>query len=246
MSTPQVVVELGELVPEGHAVERWRDLLSYSTAPVAAQTDMTNPQGTIETVRPICEAFASVQAIPQGAGRGERWLEYACFTRPGSTHAQADSPLEIYVYRMLRSGDAQFQFWRAWRGTTAELGAMLAAAGVSADIDLPARPSSEQLRALEPVLRALAEPWGRELVGAFEVCDLAGAPCASLNHALDGPTRAGMLAAVSIRGDNTNPQAVREWFRRQFGSQIDTIPEEALANMSITQDVQPTTSTSEA
>jgi hypothetical protein len=248
MTTPQVVVELGELVPEGQAVEQWRDLISYSTAPAAAPTDMTNPQMTIDTIGPNCEAFASVQAVPAGADPAERWLEFACLLRPGAPNTQADAPLEIYVYRMLRSGDAQFQFWRAWRGTTAELGAMLARAGVSAAVDLPARPSPQQLLALEPALRALVGPWGRELLAAFEVCDLAGAPCASLNRPLDRAPPQGadnMAAAVSIRGDNTNPRAVQVWFLRQFMPQLQHMrPEEVrelLRSVMVDQGVQPRT-----
>jgi hypothetical protein len=237
---PGIVVELGELVPQDQAVEQWRDLLSYSTAPAAATPDVTIPNATFESFRANCEAFASFQTAAPDASAGEQWFEAACLARPGAPNPHADRPLEIYMYRTLRVGDAQFQFFRAWRGTSADFDALLARHGAG-PANLPARPSSEQLSAQGQAIAALTGPWRAELRAAFEVCDLAGAPCASLNHNVDNPLPGQALAAVAVRGDNTNPQEVAQFFRRMLGRQAANFPPDALSNMRVMQGATPRT-----
>lgn len=240
VNMPGFIVEFGELVPQDQTVEQWRDLLSYSTAPAAATPDVTTPDATFESFRPNCEAFASFQTAAPDASAGEQWFELACLARPGAPNTLADRPLEIYVYRALRAGDAQFQFFRAWRGTSADFDALLARHGAG-PANLPARASSEQLSAQGQAIAALTGPWRAELRTAFEVCDLAGAPCASLNHTVDNPLPGQALAGVAVRGDNTNPQEVAQFFRRMLGRQAANFPADALSNMRVMQGAQPRT-----
>jgi hypothetical protein len=107
---------------------------------------------------------------------------------------------------------------------------MLQGAGINGAAALSGNPSQADLQALP--LAALTEVWAREIAQAFELCDLAGAPCASLHHSTREASAYGPLthlaplnrtaALVAIRGDRTDMQAAGDMYRRLFNREPPT------------------------
>jgi hypothetical protein len=207
-SMPDPAMEMGEYTPAGQELTRWRDLLSYLTAPVARRMAI-EPDAVIAIMRPSCASMARFDLRPSVAEPAERWFMFACYTLPNVDGGDPDAPLQIYQYRTLQSGDGLFDFWRAWRGRPDEVAAMLRRYGVTNAPRISRTPSNAELESLAAVMPQLSEAWGRELAAAFTVCDLARATpsCAPLNNdaadIANVPVDPRPFAAMSFTGDHS-------------------------------------------
>ncbi|MCX7356672.1 MAG: hypothetical protein NT015_00755 [Alphaproteobacteria bacterium] len=218
--------ELGELTREPD-VTRWRNLLAYMTVASWAQPDVSLIDDAIGGVRSHCRSSATFSARPSGAAESEAWGEIVCLDTPGQANALSDAPLQIYVFRTVRTAQASFRFWRAWRGRPSDVAPMLEALGVIGVGRLATSPNDAQLAAaFAPVMQALTDRWSAEIIASMEVCSLEGPPCASLNRSmadlsfyplLAATGRADNLAALAyVTGDNSDPQASTQFYRSFF------------------------------
>lgn len=212
---PGYVLKLGEITPKDQAVEQWRDLISYITGPAQFGSRIGNARIAAVQVTPGCSAYAIGEATPSGSEAGDTWSQILCYTREDGANTSRAAPLELYVFRSNVRGDAAFRMWRAWRGTPADYGRMLKRYGIDAPRDIPETPTDADLALQTPIFQSLVDKWSAELTASLEVCDLTAGPCRTLN--LDSSAATGLsVAAVTIRGDNSNPALAREWARSKF------------------------------
>jgi hypothetical protein len=218
------LAELGELTTEGVDVTRWRDLLAYLTVVNITGHDVSDMNANLAETAGHCSISAQSLHRPAAATSAEQWGQIVCLDRPGQQNAVAEAPLQIYLFRSQRAGASSFRFWRAWRGAPGDVQAMLQRAGISGAPVLPTNPSQADLANLP--MPALTEIWAREISQAFELCDLAAGPCASLNRSAQQASfyepfiRLAPLdrtaALMTIRGDRTDMQTAANMYRRLF------------------------------
>lgn len=225
-----VVAELGEITPDADVTE-WRNLIAYMTVATSTNQVVDDMEANLAEVATHCAAHATFRSRPAAANTEEGWGQIVCLDRPGQANAVAAAPLQIYVFRTQRRHDATFRFWRAWRGTPAQVAAMLASAGVTDFRSLRNQPTSAQLQtSFAPVMPALTERWGGELAQTLEVCDLASStPCAGFNRSVADVSAYPLMTAhlpaermagvAYIQGDNSDPQGAADFYRRTLGSE---------------------------
>lgn len=216
----QALGELGELTPDPD-VTQWRDLLSYLTIANRANQPVNTMDAAINGVVTHCRASAVFNLRPANAVATDGWAEVACVDESGL--------MQIYVFRGVAAGDATFRFWRSWRGAVNETAPTLRRLGFS-----PGRitntPSNGDLQtALAPIMQALTNLWSAEIGAAFEICDLAGAPCASLNHSLADVSAytpltmripaASLNALAYVEGDRADMAGALQYYRQTFRSE---------------------------
>lgn len=213
----QALGELGELTPDPD-VAQWRDLLSYLTIANRANQPANSMDAAVSGVVTHCRASAAFSLRPASAVATDGWAQVACFDEAGL--------VQIYVFRGVAVGDATFRFWRSWRGAVNETAPMLRRLGLSPG-RIPNTPSNGDLQtALAPAKQALTDRWAAEIGAAFEICDLAGAPCTSLNRSLTDISAytpltmrippASLNALAYVEGDRADMPGALQYYRQIF------------------------------
>ncbi len=219
ISSPGTVGEEVDLTPITPDATAWRDLMAYLTHPSAAPMHGADLDFALHFLEQNCASSVRFDIRPSTAREGERWGEIVCLTRDGARNTDQAAPLEIYVLKTLTSGDADFRFWRAWRGKRSETQAMFARYGASRAALFPNHFSDADAPAWRESMTAVTEAWAREMSAAFEICDLGAAPCGSLHQAVGvlPPMQIPPVAVALARGDNTRPEIVARYYQQVLG-----------------------------
>lgn len=183
-------VELGEFSPPGQTGEAYVDLLGFSLVPrVAGTNDSEDEMRAFERRKEGCRAIM----VRDHAG-ADGWYdsEYLCLGREGARPDAVE--VEFSSTRLGKQG--VLRIWRSWRGSPAELSAMLKD---RLGLDLrPVRGEGDKAAADDKDLGAAYDALAPVFFGDVarnEVCDLAApAGCAGLH------------AAVPADLENTRPK----------------------------------------
>ena len=112
-------VELAAFTPAGQTREAYVDLLAYSVVPrVAGSNDTEEEMRAFERKREGCR---SIMVRDHEGAAGWYDSEYLCIGREGA----APDALEIEMSSVRLGKQGVFRVWRSWRGSPAELTAML-------------------------------------------------------------------------------------------------------------------------
>lgn len=207
-------VELAAFTPAGQTREAYVDLLAYSVVPrVAGTNDTEEEMRAFERKREGCR---SIMVRDHEGAAGWYDSEYLCIGREGA----APDALEIEMSSVRLGKQGVFRVWRSWRGSPAELTAMLKS---RFNLELePVRGAGADAAAddkdLGAAFTALAEAFYAD-VGRREICDLAvPAGCAGLHAAVpeslaDTRPKEGLVAGFLAPAQH---RISREDFRTAF------------------------------